>query len=127
MARNPRPYYLDPNLFSRLRVQDYESWVCLQMEKTRLAAIEQYIFDVFRERGSSRLLTKEVFDSTSEFSNTDLVRAFEDLEKKWRMLSRYTKEGNDWVTLTPDGAEYAGIIAAPDPQVAFLHPPRSIT
>ena len=100
--------------------------VCLDMEKLRLQAIEQYIFELFRERGSSRLLAKEVFDSTSEFTNTDLVRAFEDLEKRWRLLTRYTKEGSDWVTLTPDGAQYAGLNAAPDSQVAFLHPPRSI-
>ena len=92
-----------------------------------LEAVERYIFEVFRERGSSRLLAKEVFDSTSEFSNADLVRAFEDLEKRWRLLSRYTKDGSDWVTLTPDGADYAGIIAPEEPTVAFLHPPRSIT
>jgi hypothetical protein len=97
------------------------------MEKGKLEAIEQYIFEVFRERGSSRLLAKEVFDSTSEFSNADLVRAFEDLEKRWRLLTRYTKEGSDWVTLTPDGAEYVGLNIAPDSRVAFLHPPRSIT
>jgi len=126
MAANPRRNYLNPNLFSRLCVQDYESGV-FGMEKRRLEAIEQYIFEVFRERGSSRLLAKEVFDSTSEFTNTDLVRAFEDLEKRWRLLTRYTKEGSDWVTLTPDGAEYAGVSAPPDAQFSFLHPPRSIT
>lgn len=96
------------------------------MEKRRLEQIERYIFDLFRERGSSRLLAKEVFDSTGAFSNADLVRAFEDLEKKWRMLTRYTKEGSDWVTLTPEGADYAGLNATSDSQVAFLHPPKSI-
>ena len=125
MAANPRRNYLDPNLFSRLCVQDYESGV-FGMEKRRLQAIEQYIFEIFRERRSSRLLAKEVFDSTSDFSNADLVRAFEDLEKRWRLLTRYTKEGSDWVTLTPDGADYAGLTAAPESQSAFLHPPRSI-
>ena len=98
-----------------------------RMEKRRLARIEQYIFDLFREKQSSRLLAKEVFDSTGEFSNADLVRAFEDLEKRWRLLSRYTKEGSDWVTLTPDGANYAGLNPSPESQVAFLHPPRSVT
>ncbi len=100
--------------------------MCVEMEKRRLQRIEQHIFDLFRERGSSRLLAKEVFDSTGEFSNADLVRAFEDLEKRWRLLSRYTREGSDWVTLTPDGAAYAGLHAPPDSQVGFLHPPRSI-
>lgn len=97
------------------------------MEKQKLALIEQYIFDVFRKRAEADLLAKEIFDSTSEFSNADLVRAFEDLEKKWRLLVRHTTEGNDWVTLTADGAEYAGVNAVPRADAAFLHPPRSIT
>ena len=96
------------------------------MEKRKLQTIEQYIFDLFRERRSSRLLAKEVFDSTAAFSNADLVRAFEDLEKRWRLLIRHTQDGSDWVTLTPEGADYAGIPVVPDSQVAFLHPPRSI-
>ena len=97
------------------------------MEKRKLAVIEQYIFDVFRQRAEADLLTKEIFDSTSQFSNADLVRAFEDLEKKWRLLVRHTTEGNDWVTLTADGAEYAGIDAPSRAEAAFPHPPRSIT
>ena len=97
------------------------------MEKRKLALIEQYIFDVFRQRAEADLLAKEIFDSTSKFSNADLVRAFEDLEKKWRLLVRHTTEGNDWVTLTADGAEYAGIDATPRAEAAFPHPPRSIT
>src|SRR5262245_62335747 len=100
--------------------------MCLKMEKRKLQRIEQYIFDLFRERESSRLLAKEVFDSTCEFSNADLVRAFEDLEKRWRLLSRYTKEGSDWVTLTPDGATYAGVHAVQESDVGFMHTPRSI-
>src|SRR4029453_6587277 len=98
-----------------------------EMEKRKLARIEQYIFDLFRQRAEADLLAKEIFDSTSEFSNADLVRAFEDLEKRWRLLVRHTTEGNDWVTLTADGADYAGIDAAPRAETAFLHPPRSIT
>jgi hypothetical protein len=96
------------------------------MEKERLERIEQYIFELFREKGSPRLLTKEIFDGTSDFSHADLVRAFEDLEKKWRMLVRYTKEGSDWVTLTANGADYTGMNPLPDPS-ALPHPPRSIT
>ena len=95
------------------------------MEKRKLARIEQYIFQLFRERGSRRLLAKEVFDSTPEFSNADLVRAFEDLEKKWRLLVRYTKEGNDWLQLTDAGTEYAGIDDTSDMDVALPHPPKS--
>jgi hypothetical protein len=51
------------------------------MEKPRLESIEQYIFTLFQRRNTSRMLTKEVFESASEFSNADLVRAFGDLEE----------------------------------------------
>jgi hypothetical protein len=95
------------------------------MEKRKLATIEQYIFQLFRERGTHRLLAKEVFDSTAEYANADLVRAFEDLEKKWRLLVRYTKEGSDWLQLTEAGAEYVGIHPTSDSDVAMPHPPKS--
>jgi hypothetical protein len=98
------------------------------MEKRKLARIEQYIFELFRKRRTQRLLAKEIFNSTGEFSNADLVRAFEDLEKKWRLLIRYTKDGSDWVTLTPEGAHYAGIDdVSEDMDGALPHPPKSST
>ncbi len=84
------------------------------MEKRRLAKIEQYIFDLFKREGRSRLLAHEVFESTSEYANADLVRAFEDLEKKWRLLMRFTDEGNDCIQLTPDGRDYVGLPAEDD-------------
>lgn len=99
------------------------------MEKRRLARIEEYVFALFRERGVSRLLTREIFESTAEYANADLVRAFEDLEKKWRLLVRYTKEGQDWVVLTAEGAAHAGV-APPDEdetREVVPHPPRSST
>ena len=98
------------------------------MEKRRLERIEQYNFTLFRDRGTPRLLAKEIFESTDVFANGDLVRAFEDLEKKWRLLVRYTKEGNDWVSLTPEGASYAGLNQLEDEQAeAVRHPPKSST
>ena len=99
------------------------------MEKRKLERIEEYIFDLFRRLGTTRLLAKEIFDSTVEFANSDLVRAFEDLEKKWRLLVRYTDEGNDWVVLTPEGADYAGLdqTEAPNAHAAVPHPPKSST
>jgi len=95
------------------------------MEKRRLEAIEQYIFSLFENRNSSRLLTKEVFDSSSLYANADLVRAFEDLEKRWRLLVRYTKDGSDWISLTQEGARFAGLSSTPDHIEAFPHPPKS--
>ena len=98
------------------------------MEKERLEAIEQYIFSLFQKRTTTRLLTKEVFGSTSEFANADLVRAFEDLEKKWRLMVRYTKDGHDWISLTKEGAAYAGLTALDDLHLDGLpHPPKSST
>ena len=98
------------------------------MERQRLEAIEHYILSLFQRRKSSRLLTKEVFESTSELSNADLVRAFEDLEKSWRLLVRYTREGNDWISLTPKGAMLAGVTMIDELHTdALPHPPRSST
>jgi hypothetical protein len=99
------------------------------MEKRRLAEIEEYIFDLFRRAGLQRLLTRGVFESASVYPNGDLVRAFEDLEKNHRLLVRFTEEGNDWVQLTPAGAEYAGLsgLADPDPPPGPPHPPKSST
>jgi len=97
------------------------------MNKERREEIELSVMDVFNRNQTAKLLTKEMFQALPQYANADLVRAFEDLEKRWRLLTRYTKEGSDWVTLTPDGAEYAGVSAPPDAQFSFLHPPRSIT
>jgi hypothetical protein len=99
------------------------------MDKQRLQRIEQYIFTLFRERRAVRLLAREIFESTDEFANADLVRAFEDLAKRWRLLVRYTDEGNDWVSLTPEGAAHAGLeqVEAADQPPALPHPPKSIT
>ena len=101
------------------------------MEKRRLAEIEEYIFDIFRRERVIRLLTRSVFDSTHIYTNGDMVRAFEDLEKKHRLLARYTEEGNDWVSLTPAGLEHAGLgeladAAEAEPPV-HPRPPKSST
>ena len=99
------------------------------MDKHRLARIEEYIFGLFRATGTTKLLAREVFESTTEYANADLVRAFEDLEKKWRRLVRFTDEGNDWVQLTPEGAAYAGLSGATELEQPSSppHPPKSST
>lgn len=99
------------------------------MEAAKLARIEEYVLAFFHKRGTHKLLTREVFDGAAEFTNADLVRAFEALEKQQRLLARYTKEGEDWLHLTPEGAKLAGLpeaqsVAPPD---ALPHPPRSST
>ena len=99
------------------------------MEKRRLAEIEEYIFDLFRREGLTRLLTRRVFESASVYPNGDLVRAFEDLEKRQRLLVRFTEEGNDWLRLTPAGVERAGLPAGPADEAPHAppHPPKSST
>lgn len=99
------------------------------MEKSKLTEIEEHIFGVFRMRRTGRLLSREIFESTSAYANSDLVRALEDLEKKWRLLVRYTQEGNDWVQLTSEGAQLLGLPESADgmPLAVKPHPPKSST
>jgi hypothetical protein len=51
------------------------------MDRRRLERIEQYVLGFFKAAGHTRILAQELFDSTTEFANADLVRALEDLEK----------------------------------------------
>jgi hypothetical protein len=98
------------------------------MDRRRLERIEQYVLGFFKAAGHTRILAQELFDSTTGFANADLVRALEDLEKKQRLLVRHTTEGNDYVSLTPQGAAYAGL-EPPDSDEgsAMPHPPKSAT
>ncbi|HEY2934821.1 MAG TPA: hypothetical protein VGK99_24055 [Acidobacteriota bacterium] len=79
------------------------------MQREELEQIEQYIIDFFGRRKTTRLLTKEIFAGAVAYTSADLVRAFVELEKKWRLLVRYTDAGNDWVRLTPEGARSVGL------------------
>ena len=98
------------------------------MDRRRLEQIERYVLGFFKGAGRTRILAQELFDSTAEFANADLVRALEDLEKKQRLLVRHTTEGNDYVSLTPQGATYAGLDpAGSDEDPALPHPPKSAT
>ena len=99
------------------------------MNKDRLQQIEEYVLGYFQRRQQNRILAKELFDSTTEYANADLVRAFEDLEKKHRLLVRYTHEGNDYISLTPQGALYVGLEPSDieDEPAAMPHPPKSAT
>ena len=99
------------------------------MQRQRLEQIEKYVLGYFQARMRTRLLAKELFDSTSEFANADIVRALEDLEKHERLLVRHTTEGNDFVSLTPDGAALLNLqeAAVEDDSPALPHPPKSAT
>ena len=97
------------------------------MNKAVLAKVEEYVLGFFQRRGVTRLLVREVFDASPGYANADIVRAFEDLEKRQRALARHTEEGDDWVTLTPEGARLAGLPAPEEPPPAMPHPPKSST
>ena len=98
------------------------------MDKHRLQAIEKYVINFFEEQQQSRILAKDLFDSTGAYANADIVRALEDLEKRERLLVRHTTEGNDYVSLTPHGIALLGIEESDvDDAAALPHPPRSAT
>ena len=97
------------------------------MDKERLVRVEERVLLHFHAMGSTRLPTREVFDSMSGLANADIVRAFEDLEKRRRTLVRHTEEGSDWVSLTAEGARLAGLPAPDGPPAGVPHPPKSST
>ena len=99
------------------------------MDKRKLAIIEQSIFDLFRAGGTNKMLASEVFALEIDYANADLVRAFEDMEKRGRLLIRYTEEGDDWIHLTPEGTKRAGLsdIGSQEQPHAMPHPPKSST
>lgn len=99
------------------------------MDKHRLEQIEKYVIGFFQAREQTRILARELFESTSAYANADIVRALEDLEKQERLLVRHTTEGNDYISLTPQGVERLGLQEAPveDDLPAMPHPPKSAT
>ena len=99
------------------------------MDKSRLRQIEEYILGFFQTQQRTRILAKELFNSTNAYANADMVRALEDLEKTERLLVRHTTEGFDYISLTPQGAAHLGL---KEPDVdhdfsAMPHPPKSAT
>jgi DNA-binding PadR family transcriptional regulator len=99
------------------------------MDVRRLELIEKYVVSYFQARRQTRILAKDLFDSTGEFPNGDIVRALEDLEKKQRLLVRHTTEGNDYVSLTPEGAALLNLedVDEENDSPALPHPPKSAT
>ena len=82
----------------------------------------------FQAKQQTRILAKELFADTSTVANADIVRALEALEKKERLLVRHTHEGNDYVTLTPEGTDLLGLKEVDhSDSPAFPHPPKSAT
>lgn len=99
------------------------------MDKRRLEEIERYVISFFQELQRSRILAKDLFDSTTAYANADIVRALEDLEKRERLLVRHTTEGNDYVSLTSLGVARLGLeeTDVESDAGALPHPPKSAT
>ena|SRR6185369_858718 len=99
------------------------------MDKHRLAQIEKYVINFFQEQQQSRILATDLFGSTAAYANADIVRALEDLEKRERLLVRHTTEGNDYISLTPQGVVLLGIQDddIESEATALPHPPKSAT
>ena len=98
------------------------------MDKNRLAQIEKYVINFFQEQQQSRILAKDLFDSTTAYANADIVRALEDLEKRERLLVRHTTEGNDYISLTPLGIALLGLKETDiETETTLPHPPKSAT
>lgn len=95
------------------------------MNRLRLEQIEKYVLGYFQARQQTRILAKDLFDSTGEYANADMVRALEDLEKHERLLVRHTTEGNDYVSLTSQGTAHLGLGEVDS--TALPHPPKSAT
>ena len=117
---------LDPMVCEMLPVQIISGTI---MEKRRLKQIEESILSLFQRQRAIKLLAREVFVGSPHIANADLVRAFEDLEKRHRLLIRYTDEGNDWVHLTPKAAKQVGLTEFEGFEMpeALPHPPKSST
>ena len=99
------------------------------MDRRRLEQIERYVLGYLQTRQQTRILAKELFDSTSEYANADMVRALEDLEKHERLLVRHTTEGNDYISLTHEGVVSLGLdgVEMENDPTALPHPPKSAT
>lgn len=99
------------------------------MDKHRLEQIEKYVINFFQEQQQSRILAKDLFDSTTAYANADIVRALEALEKRERLLVRHTTEGNDFISLTSLGIALIGLkeTDVESEATALPHPPKSAT
>ena len=96
------------------------------MDIRRLEQIEKRILDFFITQQRTRILAKELFSTVADVSNADIVRALEALEKKSRLLVRHTSEGDDYISLTPEGSALVGIVEQ-DVTTPIPHPPKSAT
>jgi hypothetical protein len=73
-----------------------------------LSEIERAVLASFGRRHRTRLQTQSIMEDLPD-AHADVVRALEDLEKQGGLLVRQTEAGTDWVLLTENGVEAAGV------------------
>lgn len=118
-AQNPRPHDA-----SAIAVPPPVVSSDTETHRRRLAALERDVLDCFARYRTRRLLTQSLLAELPH-AHADVVRALEDLEKQGGLLTRQTEEGNDWVFLTPVGAEAAGVADTPAvTETVHREPPR---
>lgn len=81
-----------------------------------LQPIERDVLHLFKTLGVTRIPAREFF-ARGPHANADFVRAFEDLEKRRRLLVRHTEQGSDVLELTLEGAHLLGLPAEPGPKL----------
>ena len=74
----------------------------------RLSQIERHVLALFQNIRLTRLLTERVLDQLP-YTQADVVRAIEHLEKEKRLVERRTKNGDDWLFLTREGVRVTGL------------------
>lgn len=92
-----------------------------------LSMLEQTVLDLFRLQQTLRLRTQFIFTTLITHANADVVRAFETLEQRQRLVVRSTDEGEDWLQLTAAGTQALGLAQDRDMvRHVVPHPPKSI-
>jgi len=62
-------------------------------------SVERRVLECFKKTGASTLNREAFFEQIDDFSNADVVRAIEALERA-RVVQRFTERGAAWVALT---------------------------
>ena len=90
-----------------------------------IAEIGREILELFRTRRRPRLLGIEIFEAVPH-ERGNIIRAFEDLEKRQRLLVRRTEAGHDWLLLTEAGLGAAGLERLPHGhEIVAIDPPKT--
>lgn len=77
----------------------------------RLQPIDVYILDFFRRSARVRVERSELSTRCGTYDCSDIEAALTRLERQAHML-RHSTDGRDWIELTREGRQFAGLAAA---------------